>query len=182
MATGADWGAIEIALHDEVETALGTTGARVVWDYQSGDRVENSTGTPFFASLRLDGMVPNWAPDYIVTNNASPPPGFEIKLAASAPTDATLTINIFSKTATGSNAARSLAEKVSQFFARESAIERLDQAGIAIIDRGPVLSVPTVLETKYESRASFTVRFSVRSGDEENTTYIQTVDWDVTYS
>jgi hypothetical protein len=181
MSTAVDWDDLEVALHDEIVTATGLSGSRVIWNFQGSDRPSNAI-TSSFVSLQLNGIDADWNPDYAteVIPMASAPT--DLKLIASVPTVAELTVQVFSTSATGQNSARSMAERISKFFDRESTVVRLDDAGIAVLDRAPVQAIPAILETKFESRAVFTIRVGFRSGDEEITTYIETVDFEVDYT
>lgn len=182
MSGQAAWASIEDAIHDEVATALGLAGGLVVWEYQSGDRPLKSTGAPVFATLKLDNIAGDWHPDAITTVIPMASAPVDLSLDQSAHTEFEVTVQIFSTYATGINSARSKAEKVSKFFDRESTVIRLEDAGISVLDRATVQAIPAILETKYESRALLVMRLAVRSGDEEITTYIETVDSTVTFT
>jgi len=178
----ANWTAIEDAIHDEVATALGVAGSLVIWEHQTGDRIIKTDGSPVFATLRMDAIKADWSPDYSTELIPLASAPVDLTLSTSAHTEATITIQVFAKASTGTNAAYAKCEKVAKIFDRESAIIRLEDAGISVLDRAPVTPIPAILETKWESRATFSLRVGVRSGDEEITTWIETVDSTVTFT
>lgn len=168
----ADWQAIENALQAWGVRASGLDPTLVRWADQDGSRPQ-----PPFVELRLDhegGGSP--VPEQQVIDNPEPVAGQEILINTITHEDLTLTVHVYTAVTVGVNSARALASRMKAQIASETEIGNFDDAGIAIVETGPVQNLTAVLETKSEGRAVFDVRLRVADGFTEATTYVETVD------
>lgn len=168
----ADWQAIEDALQAWAVRASGLPAASVRWADQDATRPQ-----PPFVELRLDhegGGAP--VPEQQTIDNPTPSAGQEILINTITHEDLTLTVHAFTAPTVGANSARALASRMKAQIASETEIGIFDDAGIAIVETGPVQNLTAVLETKSEGRAVFDVRLRVADGFTEATTYVETVD------
>lgn len=165
----ANWTAIEDALHAWVVAGSKLAPQRVIWDRQNGTRPKR----PFVTLHRDGGTTAGLLDEQRVRDADAPAPGAEITLETVAHSEFTLTVTAFTEDATGPDSALVLANRVRNSLSTESTLFALDEAGVAVIDRAPVLNLSDLLEVEIEGRAALDVRFRVGDGTEESATFIE---------
>lgn len=156
------------AFQDTIQgLAKQASGLQCIWAKQTRKRPVR----PFVELDDLDNDDVSMMTDDSITNTPSPTPGHEITLTAKGQAEITVQVRVFSSEITGSSNAFNIAQAIRSFFARESATAGL--GSIALVERGTVRDVTLVLETEYEGRAVFNLKFRVADPDVETTTYIE---------
>lgn len=172
-----NWTTARDAIYNVVKDAC-PNGTVCQWGYQHNERP-----TPLLVQLHvtsIETLNPN--PQYTVIDNPSPASGAEILIKTREDIEVVVQVQVFSKEPeAGANAAKWIAEKIKMRFPLESATESLSAAGVELIERTRTQALPAVLETKFESRATFDLRLRAVDGDSETATYIETYEYDAIY-
>lgn len=164
-------------LWEQIVLASGLSEDDVIWYTQAGSR-PSSELSKLWVGLNLLSMTPvNQLPYFSIYDTpGTPPPGTEITLETTEHLEIMFSIHVFSSNLVGGDGqAPFYMHKIRSYLGRDNT--NIVFAGIhaAIVDRGPILHIPTVLNTKYESRANMALKVRVATGDLETTTYIETV-------
>lgn len=153
------------ALFDEVATFSGVAEGSVVWDRQKvGAR-------PLPAiELRLEGPTTVGAPAGERIEEVDPA---DSTIVVGIVSDLEYVLRVQARTV-DTGEAPALAKTTKRAFLLPSPLERLAEAGIVVVESGPVLDVGELVETNWQGRASFTVRIRVGDVevDPERTTFI----------
>jgi hypothetical protein len=163
------------AFHNQVVSASGLAANRVIWGAISGDTVPLQN----YITLQVVETQPlHQLTEDGVFNTVGSPSGQEVTLTTKEHFEISIQIQAFSVTKPGQySAAPAMLENIRSFFGKESTRAAFETVKTAIIDRGTVRHLPTVLNTMFESRGVLEIRLRGASGSEETTTNIETVDY-----
>lgn len=177
--------AIEDAIHTELVNASGLAGARIIYEHQNRDALGKSGASREFMTVGfgdLKDLAPA-TPSVTVRDNPSPSAGAEILLGVSSDSEFTVRVTFYAGPTTGTGSAYSRLRDIVKKLALDAATARLQAVSIAFVEcSNGVRSVPTVVDTEFESRAVADLRFRTVDGVEVAETYIQTAEFVGTYT
>lgn len=177
---------VEDAIHTELIAASGLTGDRIIYEDQSRDAlVKDGGGSRAFMTMRVFDLieVAPATPRNTVRDNPSPSAGAEILIGTSGDVNFTVRVTYYAGPASGAGAAYTLLRSVVRRLGLDSVSANLAAVQCAFVECvGGIRSVPTVLETEFESRAVADLRFRMLDSAEAPETYIQTVEITGSYS
>jgi hypothetical protein len=160
----------------QVVTGTGLPEGDVIWYTQSGSRPGNELSR-LWVGINLLHIDPlHEMPGFNVYNTPGAPAGAEITSQTIEHLELTFSIHVFSMNIPGGDGQASVTmHKLRNYLGRESVNSVFTGIHASIVERGSILHVPTVLNTKYESRANMSLRVRVASGDTETFTFIERV-------
>lgn len=178
-------GAVKAALRAAVSPVTAVPNDRLLWAHQSNDRTDlgpTSVYPTFVTLTHLGSEFLGTDHHRDVIDNPTPTAGNEILIRTLGQLEVSIRVNVFASGSTGTLSAGSVASNVRNTLDRVTSIDLLEEVGIAFVAATPVTTLPTVLETKFESRAFFDLTFRVCDLDQESNTYIETVEFTGTYT
>lgn len=184
MTEPVDWAVIDDALFDWIIGALGLENDQCLWAKQNAPQ-------PRYPYVTLDhpGFAdePGTLDETRTSTDLGQPAGEEIELLTTGPREFTLTVTAHVDDRTGgahdANAnAEALLSKAHSSLGKQSVLDALAAAGIALIERMAVLDTSVVVNGEWVSQASMDVRLRVTSNVTERTGYIDKVAVSSTFS
>lgn len=168
-------------LWQQAVTGSGLPEGDVIWTNQSGER-PGQEASKLWVGLHQKRMTPLNENTYKrIYNTVDPQPGGEVSIETVEHYEIEFSIHIFSMNkAAGDGYAPDLMRKLRNYLGRESTRYTFVGIGAPIVDRGSILHMPTVLNTKYESRANMALTVRAAMTDVETETYIERVTGTVT--
>lgn len=149
------WEAFENALRQWVIAASGLTPEKVIRAEQDGPRPAT-----VFAEVRIGDVRALGAADAVSTEyDAGGPAGSEVTQTVRGQREFAATVRMFTSSAVGAESARALLLQVQAGLRLPSVRDILHEAGLTCFDQGVVQSIPAILDTRYEGRATLTARF-----------------------
>lgn len=181
----SNWDDYEQAIRQWVIEASGLNTTKVIRAEQNGPR----PATPF-AEVRVGDAIAVGAADAVERYyDPFADPGEEVTLVVRGLRELEVTVRVFTDASVGAESARALLEKTRTALGLDTFRDILQDAGVTVFDRGVVQHLPGVLDTRWEGRATLTVRAYVEDTVSETTGYIdsvqvtdQSVDPDDTYT
>ena len=161
---------VQDALRDWLLLSTGLAESAVIWADQSG-------GSPAgaFATLRLSSIL-TLSPHDDSRHDFSDarPEGEEIERAVWGPRELVVGVQTYSPRVVGATSAFELARKAQTGLQRTDVRQALASAGLALIDAGAPRNVSTLLDTAFQGRMAFDVRFNASDEAVTRLTYIET--------
>lgn len=175
MTEPVNWTTIDDALHAWIVSALSITAARVIWANQNLPQPAYP-----YVTLQHPGLVEVGTLDETISStDLTADPGEEIELLTTGPREFTLTVTAHVDVGTdayNSDAqATALLSLAQSSLGQRSVLDALSVAGIAIIERLPVLDTSVVVNGEWNSQATMDVRMRVTSEMTEQIGYIDKV-------
>lgn len=170
----ANWTQIENTLQARIAIGLGVPGDRVRWGDTSRDGPATTGDHAVLRVGNITSLSPA-TPEQSVTDNPQAYPGGEILLNSLEPTEFELTITVYTSRTTGSFSAYARATSARASLHRESTTDALEAANVVVVQCEPVQSLPALLETEFQGKATFTALIRISDGDSEATTFIETL-------
>lgn len=169
---GLDWGALENAIRQWILATGLVTTEKVILAGQDGPR----PAVPFF-EVRLGDMEAVGAADARSEDyDSGAPAGQEITETVRGMREFPVFIRCFTTSAVGSSSARALLSQVQTALGLPDVRDIIRAAGMTCWDTGRVQTLPAVLDTKWEGRATLTVRMYAEEHAIQKTGYIDTVE------
>lgn len=170
------------ALVVQATTVSGFTlaGDHVIWQDQDRDRPSSPLMSLFLEETRRIGV-----PEQTVTNTPGAPAGNEITLTSRTPAEFRLNITCVSnaKVSTGSEpSAVARLHALGQALETETLTSAFEAAGLTLVRVGVARSLPRVLETQFEGRATLPVEIRISDEITETTTFIESAQSVGTYN
>lgn len=163
----ANWDAIEAAFYTWL---TGATGLPVIFANQSEEQPAGD-----YCAIKVELNKPT-APDYVWKNySGGRSAGAEIELQVVSEREVALTVQGYTAAEYGSASARQKIQRAQMSLRLPSQQALFVAAGISVFDVQDVQDVPSLLETDFQGRALFRLRFYVRDTLSEFTTWIETV-------
>lgn len=163
-------------LWQQIVTGSGLAESRVIWYTQSGIRPELENAKLWIGINLIQSKPLNEFEFQNNYSNPDPSPGNDIIIETTGHYEFTFSIHVFSmNTVGGDGYAPDVLLKVRKYLGRQGVLSIFSNIHAPIVERGPILHIPTVLNTKYESRANMALRVRAAVTDQETTTYIQEV-------
>lgn len=169
-----DWASLENVIHTQVAQAAGVAGSLVLWEHQDRDRP-----TVNFLSMEIRGTASNATgnAERSVTDNPSPVAGSEILLNTIKHVEFDVIVSAFTRATTGGSSAYGWLSNLRTGLESESSTDAFFSVGLALFEVGSVLSIPRVLETQSEGRATLALKFRAVDVHTVATTFIETAEW-----
>lgn len=165
------WEGYELAIRAWVQASGLFDDAKIIRAEQDGPRP-----TVPFAEVRVGDEVALGACDALETTfDDAAPAGEEVTLTARGQRDLTVTVRVFTNRATGADSARALASKLQVSLRLPSVKGILREGGLTCWDQGSVSQIPAILDTKWEGRASLSIRCYAEETASEKVGYVETV-------
>lgn len=175
---------IENAIHSELITASGLAGDRIIYEHQNRDALGKSGSSREFMTILVQdpkSLAPA-TPRRTVRDNPTPSAGAEILIGVATDFEFIVRVTFYAGPVSGAGSAYDRLTTLIDKLALDEVSLRLAAASVVFVESGGVRSVPTVLETEYESRAVADLRFRARRSTETPETYIETAEWSATYT
>jgi hypothetical protein len=176
MTKPIDWAVMEDALHAWIVGALSITAAQAIWANQHVDQPAYP-----FVTLAHSGFAEEGTSDETRTSyDGAAAAGEEIELLTTGPREVILSVTAHVDAASGAyktaNAkATALLSAAQSSLGQLSVIDALRTAGVAIVERLPVIDTSVEINGEWVSQASMDVRLRVVSEMTEQTGYIDKV-------
>lgn len=181
--------AIENAIHAEFATASGLAGARIIYEFQSREAL----GAGAFMTMHFSGgkdLAPAHPLETVRLNPdvAQPLPGVagvggEILIGTQGDEEFSCRLMCHAPAVTGGASAFDLLKSTVRKLALEPVAGRLAAVSVVFVEAlGEIQSVPVVLETEYESQAFVDLRFRSNTAVETEETFIETAEFEGTYT
>lgn len=161
---------------------LGWSAGKVVWENQSQNRPALSYLSLWAGGLkRLSPVTSSWIgpnPDGYSGNPEANPPlvGTEIREEHLVPSEFTLRVQAHSASVMGSQSADKLLRKVVNALDLSNTRYLLQQLGVVLVETGPVMSIPAMVETRFEGHAALDIRLRIVDGGSGVGTYISSAE------
>jgi hypothetical protein len=169
------WDALEDAVRALVVSATGIPSIRVIRGNQNGPRPRAEDGA--FAEVIVGDAIPIGAADaQQEVYNSGGAAGAEIAETSRGVRELPVTIRVFTVSSVGSGSARALLAQVPTSLGLSSVRDALHTAGLTCFEPGTVGYVPAILDTKWEGRATLTMRFYTELTASTTTGYITAVE------
>lgn len=166
-----DFAAIENAIHAWAVQASGLGAAKVIWANQHlGQRARP------FVTLRLLGIERIGHDALVQSYDGAAAPGQEVTLAVDGRRTLVVGVQAFSTSVVGAGTAREIASRIQTALSLPGTQAGLRAAGLAVLNEGRITDIPELVETRWESRASFDVRFHCTDSATEKTGFIATTE------
>jgi hypothetical protein len=173
-----NWEAVENAIAAAVLAASSFSPGKVIWENQTAQR----PALPYVSLFRDNDERLSWSTEQIVSDNpdghkgdpdANPPVvGTELLIDHKVDSEFHVRVQVFTAETRGNNAAHSVLSKIRNYFDTDAARRTLDAVGVATIERGSVMNISALVETRFEGRAALDIRFRTADGGQEINTYI----------
>lgn len=175
---------VEDAIHDELITASGLAGARIIYEHQNRPALEPAASVRELMTVRYDNLnaVGGATPSQTQRDNPASAPGEEILIGTLADVRFSVRVMFYAGPTSGTGSAYERLRGVIAKLGLDSVALRLQAVNVSFIEARDVRSVPVVLETEYESRAVADLFFSMTEAAETPETYIETIDVTGTYT
>jgi hypothetical protein len=172
MTEPINWTVVDDALHAWIVSELSITAARVIWANQNLPQ----PAYPYVALLRSGTAEVGTLDETVTSTDLTQPAGEEIELLTTGPREFTLKVTAHVDVGTGAynsdSQATALLTLAQSSLGKRSVLDALSVAGIAIIERLPVLDTSVVVNGEWNSQAAFDVRMRVTSEMTEQIGYI----------
>jgi hypothetical protein len=130
-----------------------------------------------FAEVRVGDILPVGAVDaYEAVYDASADEGEEMVETSRGLREVPATVRVFTNSAIGASSAAAILSGVQTALGLPGTRDALHAAGVTCFDRGTIQRIPSVLDTKWEGRATLTVRFYAEETAVSSTGYIAGVE------
>jgi hypothetical protein len=167
----SNWDTYENGIRQWVIAATGISPTKVIRAEQDGPRPV----APFVEVRVGDALALGAADGLEQYFDALADPGQEVTQVVRAQREVSVTLRAFTDAAVGGSSARALLARVQASLGFAEVRDVLHDAGITCFDRGSVQHLPGVLDTRWEGRATLTVRVYVEDTAILTTGYIDTV-------
>jgi hypothetical protein len=169
-----DWKTIDDALYDWI---VGELGVDVIWANQNVPQ----PAYPYVTLMRSGTEEVSSLDETRETTDLTAAAGEEIELETTGPREITLTVTAHAEPCEteGLAAGKSgvdLLSKAQSSLGKLSVLDALGVAGVALIERLPVLDTSVVVNARWISQASMEVRLRVTASMTEQTGYIDKVE------
>ena len=148
-------------------------GFSCIWGFQNADRLTQ----PLHISMEIADIIsltpyPEIETTFVVGN----PNGQQVVVTSTDQVEFNLQIDVFSSASEAKNfSAKQVAHRIRSWMNLCGFQQETMSSGLTMVECGAVEALPTVLESKYESRARLNVRFRLVDGTSLKTTWIETV-------
>ncbi len=169
-----NWETVDNALYDWITGAL--VGVGSIWANQNVPQ----PGYPYTTLLRSGTVETGTLDETRETTDLAQAAGEEIELETTGPREVTLTVTAHVGACAGgyksNDSATALLSKAQSSLGQRSVLDALDAAGVAIIERLPVLDTSVAVNGEWVSQAAMEVRLRVTSSMTERVGYIDKVE------
>lgn len=177
------WTVVEDAIQKWLADATGIPGNKCVWVMQDATR----RAKPFATLMRDGGQdEPGTNETRIRANLDADPdtddPPADLILQTVPQVEFTVSVQTFTDAVQGDTSAFRLLDIARNKLGQLSQLDAFETAGVAVVDRGTVQNLSTILETQFEGRAALVVRFRVADMTEETIGQINTAPVSGTYT
>lgn len=166
----------EAALVQEIGLITGLpyngTGARIRFRFQNA-RPEGGTEDLIRLSATNFRRLAPATPRETQRPHPTPTPGADLLLGLTHTIEFDFSIGYFARALSGSRSAYARLNNLIDRLQLDGPTGRLRLAGLVLVEAQQVLSLPAILETEYESRATVALRLRASTSVEEAGTYIE---------
>lgn len=173
-----DWTGLETSLPPIIAGAAGLSAGKVIWESQSSPR----PALPYVSlwhtqAARLSPLpevLSSVNPAGVPGNPAANPPtiGTELLSEYRAPSEMVLRVQAYSASPLGASSAEKLLQTLSLALDLSAVRSSLETLGLVVVDRAPVIALPSLVETRFEGHAALDIRLRLLDGVSEAGTYI----------
>lgn len=177
-----NWETIDDALFDWIVGALGFTEEHCDWANQK----KPQPPYPYVILLRSGTTEEGTLDETRTSTDPTKPAGQEIELLTTGPREITLALTAHVEPCDtvglpANDTATALLTKAQSSLGKRSVLDALDAAGVAIIERLPVLDTSVVVNGVWISQAAMDLRLRVTSAMTERTGYIDKLEISSTF-
>jgi hypothetical protein len=170
------WEKVENAIARAVRIASGLSESQVLWDYHDGAR---PTDKPFIAMHIASDQLTSDRPEVSQVYDST-----RGKIVATYLYNRELLVRLvaYGKANAGAYSTRAVLAETQNALSNESVKRHLDEAGLALIDRGNISAAPVLFDSSWENRSIVELRFRLRDFSQEALDYVASVGTSGTYT